>query len=726
MKPSIFAFTAGLLFSAITLIKAQTYSHEDFAVPGDEFVLSNSSVTGSGAFNFDESGGGVLWDFSTLNILSQNKITYNGTESSSYKTTFLSSCVAACVAGGSSLPSCTSGCNSQWSTLTSLSRNDLDSISISTLEITDVSSFYKNSETGLRQNMIGFSVEIGGIPIKIITTYDSPDLIFPFPLQLNKVDGSSSHYTIDLTSLGVNFIYKSYTDREHYAEGTGTIVTPYQTFVNAIKLKTTTTKVDTLLVNGTSIVIPYPTSVKYSWFDATQRIPVLEVSGEVYGSEVIYSDISFLDEIRCLQPAALFAYTPLVGFLNENDSINVDFNNLSTNSDTFTWSFDDPVSGADNTSAALYPSHWFTQAGTYKVTLSACNSICNPLLCSAITIPVQVLDSAQTVAQFSYEPAQPCAGASIEFSNQSLNYTSSFWDFGDGGTTSEDSPEHLYNEPGTYVVKLIAKNSSASDTTAADVVISALPLANITIDKSMLCPGDTAILAAVEDDSYSYFWEELTGAGTQSGCSQCAYTQIIPEYSTSFKLTIYNDCGVSYDTLSITLQDSTQADFTFETSGAEVNFSQTSQHAVGWHWDFGDGHISTDQNPVHLYELGGNFPVILEATGLCNTDTTQRIISILITALDNDKYCSPFTLSPNPFKDYITIQGFQGQPKYVDVSIVTMMGVEVFELKNAMINQEDNTLYLSLPDKIIHQQGVLLLLLSVDGIQYVSKIIPAR
>jgi serine protease len=35
---------------------------------------------------------------------------------------------------------------------------------------------------------------------------------------------------------------------------------------------------------------------------------------------------------------------------------------------------------------------------------------------------------------------------------------------------------------------------------------------------------------------------------------------------------------------------------------------------VGWHWNFGDGQISTDRAPGHLYSAGGTYVVTLEAT----------------------------------------------------------------------------------------------------------------
>lgn len=55
-------------------------------------------------------------------------------------------------------------------------------------------------------------------------------------------------------------------------------------------------------------------------------------------------------------------------------------------------------------------------------------------------------------------------GSIIKFINNSGNATSFEWDFGDGSTSNALSPSYKYDVPGSYTVKLIAFNSSSSDT----------------------------------------------------------------------------------------------------------------------------------------------------------------------------------------------------------------------------------------------------------------------
>ena len=47
--------------------------------------------------------------------------------------------------------------------------------------------------------------------------------------------------------------------------------------------------------------------------------------------------------------------------------------------------------------------------------------------------------------------------------------------------------------------------------------------------------------------------------------------------------------------------------------GSEVFFYNTSENAETFEWDFGDGYISTEKHPVHIYQLTGKHDVVLTA-----------------------------------------------------------------------------------------------------------------
>jgi PGF-pre-PGF domain-containing protein len=60
-----------------------------------------------------------------------------------------------------------------------------------------------------------------------------------------------------------------------------------------------------------------------------------------------------------------------------------------------------------------------------------------------------------------------------------------------------------------------------------------------------------------------------------------------------------------------------------------VQFTDLSQNATGWYWDFGDGTTSTDQNPTHTYSSAGPSTVKLIANNGNDTDSKFAIITAL-------------------------------------------------------------------------------------------------
>jgi PKD repeat protein len=63
------------------------------------------------------------------------------------------------------------------------------------------------------------------------------------------------------------------------------------------------------------------------------------------------------------------------------------------------------------------------------------------------------------------------ATLTVAFSNNSTTATTYNWNFGDGQTSTEASPNHVYSAIGTYTVTLIANNNCGADTTTSEVTI---------------------------------------------------------------------------------------------------------------------------------------------------------------------------------------------------------------------------------------------------------------
>ena len=78
---------------------------------------------------------------------------------------------------------------------------------------------------------------------------------------------------------------------------------------------------------------------------------------------------------------------------------------------------------------------------------------------------VQPLDAPR--ADFQFTPAAPRPGHAVHFEDDSTGTPTSFaWDFGDGKSSKEESPVHVFEAPGDYTVRLTATNSTGSSSTS--------------------------------------------------------------------------------------------------------------------------------------------------------------------------------------------------------------------------------------------------------------------
>ncbi|MBK8424923.1 MAG: PKD domain-containing protein [Lewinellaceae bacterium] len=89
------------------------------------------------------------------------------------------------------------------------------------------------------------------------------------------------------------------------------------------------------------------------------------------------------------------------------------------------------------------------------------------------------------------------------------------------------------------------------------------------------------------------------------------------------------------------------ANFTFQPNDLNVIFSNTSQNATTYLWDFGDGQTSTEANPTHAYAAPGNYVVKLSSTNDCRT-IDRTITIVLTTGLSDLTEKIAVRILPNP------------------------------------------------------------------------------
>jgi len=97
-------------------------------------------------------------------------------------------------------------------------------------------------------------------------------------------------------------------------------------------------------------------------------------------------------------------------------------------------------------------------------------------------------------ASCSWSPTRPAAGAGVQFLDASTGSPDSWeWRFGDGATSDEMNPVHVYSEPGAYLVELTVRNALGESTAnqVVDVGAGGEPRAGFSWSPAFPSPGDT-------------------------------------------------------------------------------------------------------------------------------------------------------------------------------------------------------------------------------------------
>jgi len=241
------------------------------------------------------------------------------------------------------------------------------------------------------------------------------------------------------------------------------------------------------------------------------------------------------------------------------------------------------------------------------------------------------------VASFSYTPVAPAVNQSVQFTDTSTNYpTSWFWSFGDGTVSRFRDPSHRFLTAGTYTVALTAINSKGASTTTRSLVISgAGPIASFKFTPESPITGQAVNFTdGSSNDPTVWSWNFGDGGTSDVRNPVHIYTQS-GTYVVTLMATNRNGSGTTSQTLTVRVA-APVAKFNFAPSepgpGQPVTFTDTSSGIpTSWSWNFGDGGISTIQNPTHAFAAIGNYSVKLIATNAGGSSTITRTVTVAAT-----------------------------------------------------------------------------------------------
>ncbi|MEM9022216.1 MAG: PKD domain-containing protein, partial [Bacteroidota bacterium] len=322
-----------------------------------------------------------------------------------------------------------------------------------------------------------------------------------------------------------------------------------------------------------------------------------------------------------------------------NDPV-VAFTDASTNNpSSWLWDF-----GDGNTDTVPNPMHTYAAAGGHIVCLTVTNIAGSDQLCQLI----QTFNSAPD-ANFTFDDSNDPV---VDFTDFSLHGPTNWdWDFDDNGATStQQNPQHIFSDSGSYNVCLVASNAFGSDTTCQTVTItSTFPVADFSFDASGDPVVDFTDLSTENPTSWSWDFDDNGATSTmQNPTYQFSTTGTFNVCLTATNL-IGSNTACQPVTITVALPI---ADFGFTFVNANILlFSDSSQNnPTGWSWDFDDGSTASSQNPSHQYPTtGGAFNVCLVASNSAgNSAAACKVVNVIPVGLEDEVIPATVQLFPNP------------------------------------------------------------------------------
>ena len=220
----------------------------------------------------------------------------------------------------------------------------------------------------------------------------------------------------------------------------------------------------------------------------------------------------------------------------------------------------------------------------FPISPNAWSSVNNSANCNNAVFKISIIDNL-ALANFNPVPVG-CAPYNVTFVNNSQGQTF-FWDFGDGTTSTQKNPTHLYPQGGKYTIRLIVTDPSScniKDTVEREIYVvsaSAQSLPNLEV-----CAGQNIIIGPANSypNGTTFQWSGGTGLSSYSLKNPVAS----PTVTTTYQLIAKNVCN---DTVLQTVEVKTPnipiitSPDTTICAGGTVNLSASSSSIVSnWQW----------------------------------------------------------------------------------------------------------------------------------------------
>ena len=422
------------------------------------------------------------------------------------------------------------------------------------------------------------------------------------------------------------------------------------------------------LGNGTSSNIPNPT-IQYSSgvYDVS-----LSVYNSVTGCESSIEEFEWVSVFA--QPEADFNVSQSSGCA----PLSLSFDNLSTNANQYNWFVNSVEVSNDNDL-----SYTFSE-GSYNVMLQALSDVA----CAIDDYEsIQIQSLPEVVADFdvNYSCNEDIV---VQIQNNSQSFASSTWSFGDGFVSNEDVFSHEYANEGEYLIELVVENPLSCnliDLEAVSITVAPPPDVSFGLVATEDCEEgfvefeNTTILSVYDAASN---WEWDYGNGTSNSAFEASYTYG-QEGTYNIELTVETELGcegsysedILIDFLQIPLP---QFSYSIDTCSKSVFFTNESEFADYYNWNFGNMDLSAEENPVVELLPGNDLDVTLTVSNDFCYNSISDVIEFSLEGVYED-IVIPNVFTPNGDyqNDVMLISGIKDCDRSV-LRIFNRWGEEVF------------------------------------------------
>jgi PKD repeat protein len=338
--------------------------------------------------------------------------------------------------------------------------------------------------------------------------------------------------------------------------------------------------------------------------------------------------VAFLDETFGVLADFTATPTPTTGAI----PLAVQFTDISVGTPTaWQWDFDN-----DGTvdSTEQNPSFTYTTGGMFTVALTASNDVGS----DAVTKSDLVVAVGPPTADFSATPTSGPASLAVQFTDTSTGSPTSWsWDFGDGNSSTQQSPMHTYAAVGTYTVALTATNTagSATETKSNFIEVFTPVVAGFTPSVTSGTVSFPVTFTNTSTGATSYVWDFGDGSATVTTESPThTYTSSGTFTAT---LTSTGPGGTDSTTETITANGVVTASFTVTISAATVTSGYStstvtldasgSANATTYQWDL-DNNSTIDRTGVTVTDTVSTlFPIASPNVAPFSQNYTIRLIA---------------------------------------------------------------------------------------------------